>query len=101
MAVVSIGAADAGREEKRVVRQRGFEPPQGCPCQPLKLVRLPVPPLPRLAGGEHTEGRGTGAIGLANSRVRARASAPLWASRPEPHLPRWLVRPQVLSTDTR
>src|SRR5262249_7978559 len=40
---------------KGVVRQRGFEPPQGCPCQPLKLVRLPVPPLPRLAVGADTE----------------------------------------------
>src|SRR5262245_6900353 len=44
-----------GREWERVVRQRGFEPPQGCPCQPLKLVRLPVPPLPRLAGAQNTE----------------------------------------------
>jgi hypothetical protein len=23
------------------VRKRGFEPPRGCPRQPLKLVRLP------------------------------------------------------------
>ena len=29
-----------------MVRQRGFEPPRGCPRQPLKLVRLPIPPLP-------------------------------------------------------
>jgi membrane protease YdiL (CAAX protease family) len=29
-----------------VVRQRGLEPPRGCPRQPLKLVRLPIPPLP-------------------------------------------------------
>src|SRR6266851_1443315 len=28
------------------VRQRGFEPPRYCYRQPLKLVRLPVPPLP-------------------------------------------------------
>ena len=25
----------------KVVRKRGFEPPRGCPRQPLKLVRLP------------------------------------------------------------
>ena len=24
-----------------MVRKRGFEPPRGCPRQPLKLVRLP------------------------------------------------------------
>ena len=28
------------------MRQRGFEPPRYCYRQPLKLVRLPVPPLP-------------------------------------------------------
>ena len=31
-----------------MVRKGGFEPPQGRPRQPLKLVRLPVPPLPRI-----------------------------------------------------
>ena len=31
----------------RVVRKRGFEPLRSCDRQPLKLVRLPVPPLPR------------------------------------------------------
>jgi hypothetical protein len=30
-----------------LVRKGGFEPPQSCDRQPLKLVRLPVPPLPR------------------------------------------------------
>jgi hypothetical protein len=30
-----------------VVRKGGFEPPRYCYRQPLKLVRLPVPPLPR------------------------------------------------------
>jgi hypothetical protein len=29
-----------------MVRERGFEPPWYCYRQPLKLVRLPVPPLP-------------------------------------------------------
>jgi hypothetical protein len=27
--------------ERSLVRKRGFEPPRGCPRQPLKLVRLP------------------------------------------------------------
>ena len=31
----------------RMVRKRGFEPRWYCYRQPLKLVRLPVPPLPR------------------------------------------------------
>ena len=37
-------------EESRgrlLVRQKGFEPSRYCYRQPLKLVRLPVPPLPR------------------------------------------------------
>ena len=29
-----------------MVRQRGLEPPRYCYRQPLKLVRLPIPPLP-------------------------------------------------------
>src|SRR5690242_16551524 len=29
------------------LRKGGFEPPRSCERQPLKLVRLPVPPLPR------------------------------------------------------
>ena len=28
------------------MRQRGLEPPRYCYRQPLKLVRLPIPPLP-------------------------------------------------------
>src|SRR5262245_18896689 len=38
------------REAKpnRVVRKGGFEPPRYCYRQPLKLVRLPVPPLPQV-----------------------------------------------------
>ena len=31
---------------KELVRKGGFEPPRSCERQPLKLVRLPVPPLP-------------------------------------------------------
>ena len=31
-------------EVKRMVPGRGFEPRRGCPRQPLKLVRLPIPP---------------------------------------------------------
>jgi hypothetical protein len=33
--------------ERRLVRKGGFEPPRSCERQPLKLVRLPVPPLSR------------------------------------------------------
>jgi hypothetical protein len=35
-----------------MVRKGGFEPPQSCDRQPLKLVRLPVPPLPRASKRE-------------------------------------------------
>ena len=44
-----------------MVRKRGFEPRRYCYRQPLKLVRLPVPPLPR--GGSLLEDSPT----LANS----------------------------------
>jgi hypothetical protein len=33
-----------------MVRKKGFEPSRPCGRQPLKLVRLPVPPLPRGLG---------------------------------------------------
>src|SRR5947207_1246649 len=37
-----------GKCERRLVRKRGFEPLRYCYRQPLKLVRLPVSPLPRV-----------------------------------------------------
>ena len=37
-----------GPKRGKLVRRGGFEPPRGCPRQPLKLVRLPVPPPPHL-----------------------------------------------------
>src|SRR4030095_121586 len=37
-------------EASRMVRKGGLEPPRYCYRQPLKLVRLPIPPLPR--GGQ-------------------------------------------------
>ena len=33
-------------DRQLLVRKRGFEPLRSCERQPLKLVRLPVPPLP-------------------------------------------------------
>src|SRR4029453_17522848 len=35
------------RLNQRLVRKGGLEPPRYCYRQPLKLVRLPIPPLPR------------------------------------------------------
>src|SRR4029077_18634250 len=34
-------------KKRGMVRSSGFEPPRYCYRQPLKLVRLPVPPRPR------------------------------------------------------
>src|SRR4029078_11195469 len=55
--VGSEGTVDSQAEGRRkhrptkglevLVRKRGFEPLRYCYRQPLKLVRLPVPPLPR------------------------------------------------------
>src|SRR5689334_7022758 len=41
------------RSRNELVRKRGLEPPRYCYRQPLKLVRLPIPPLPR--GGWKTD----------------------------------------------
>ena len=45
----------------KVVRKRGFEPLRSCERQPLKLVRLPVPPLARVSNPEEI----TAALSLA------------------------------------
>jgi hypothetical protein len=36
----------------KLVRKGGLEPPRYCYRQPLKLVRLPIPPLPRVEGAD-------------------------------------------------
>src|SRR4051794_2008949 len=38
------------KRERRLVRKKGLEPSRPCGRQPLKLVRLPIPPLPRSEG---------------------------------------------------
>ena len=42
-----FGSPKASWKASRMVRKGGFEPPRYCYRQPLKLVRLPVPPLPQ------------------------------------------------------
>ena len=44
-----FGSPQASWKASRMVRKRGFEPLRYCYRQPLKLVRLPVPPLPQRA----------------------------------------------------
>ena len=39
------------KRERRLVRKGGLEPPRSCDRQPLKLVRLPIPPLSRGCDG--------------------------------------------------
>ncbi len=34
------------KTNEEMVRKGGLEPPRSCDRQPLKLVRLPIPPLP-------------------------------------------------------
>ncbi|SRR6266849_223578 len=41
-------------EIEKLVRQRGLEPPRYCYRQPLKLVRLPVPPLPHKGNASYS-----------------------------------------------
>jgi hypothetical protein len=63
-----------------MVRERGFEPPWYCYRQPLKLVRLPVPPLPHSPDGWAEQIVTEAVISWARS---ARASAAP-RERPEP-----------------
>ena len=37
-----------------MVRKGGLEPPRYCYRQPLKLVRLPIPPLPQVGEVERS-----------------------------------------------
>ena len=54
MGVVASEAPDARAiREGILVRQRGLEPPRDCSRQPLKLVRLPIPPLPLIQAGSN------------------------------------------------
>src|SRR5215204_3223279 len=41
------GSPTASCKASRMVRKKGLEPSRPCGRQPLKLVRLPIPPLPR------------------------------------------------------
>ena len=45
-----------------MVRKRGFEPRRSCDRQPLKLVRLPVPPLPQTEYGYGPAGAGVAGV---------------------------------------
>ena len=42
-----FGSPQASWKASRMVRKKGLEPSRPCGRQPLKLVRLPIPPLPR------------------------------------------------------
>ena len=99
-----------------MVRKGGLEPPRYCYRQPLKLVRLPIPPLPRgvdrscrryryfagagVAGagvaGAGVAGAGAGVGGGAGVVVRRRARAPAGDRPPitEPG-PRWPMMPST------
>ena len=41
-----VGRATTPKTQEKLVRSSGFEPPRYCYRQPLKLVRLPIPPRP-------------------------------------------------------
>src|SRR6516164_10850576 len=49
--VITFYAGSLFRPGKDLVRSSGFEPPRYCYRQPLKLVRLPVPPRPHRGRG--------------------------------------------------
>ena len=88
----AFGSPEASRKASRMVRKRGFEPPRYCYRQPLKLVRLPVPPLPRVVRiaasivslrrfcrrllGAGVRSRGAGAVEPASSPAPESSPAP-------------------------
>src|SRR6476661_4813424 len=59
-----------------LVRKRGLEPPRYCYRQPLKLVRLPIPPLPRGERSVAYFADGAWPAGAAGALVVAGAGAP-------------------------
>ena len=61
---------------KNLVRSSGFEPPRYCYRQPLKLVRLPVPPRPHR--GKNFIVNAAPSSGKAPLQVEDRALLPLW-----------------------
>ena len=73
------------------MRKGGFEPPRSCERQPLKLVRLPVPPLPQVV-------RVTSRSALSIPLVRWKSSRPL-AQRLRSAQPRPSIRsrPSILA----
>ena len=42
------GGTGNEKQKEEMVRKGGLEPPRSCDRQPLKLVRLPIPPLPHI-----------------------------------------------------
>jgi hypothetical protein len=86
-----------------VVRKGGLEPPRYCYRQPLKLVRLPIPPLPLIGRSNSNReprtktwnrepGTWNGVIAAASPALpvapapeRARSASPARGGRPRPN----------------
>ena len=66
---------------KKMVRKGGLEPPRYCYRQPLKLVRLPIPPLP-----QRVLVSCVGQIGWFVCRNRQVQSCSLWCLRPDKYM---------------
>ena len=92
----------------RVVRKGGLEPPRYCYRQPLKLVRLPIPPLPRggklyfagagagvCAGADSTGAGVAGAAGAGDVLFAGRGAAGLGRLPTTDPGPRWPRMPSV------
>ena len=86
-----------------MVRKRGFEPPRGCPRQPLKLVRLPFRDFrlrtsvqPEMADSDCRVQSATSAAAAHPSVLRALSSAP----QPESLLPASLLPASLLPPDS-
>ena len=66
---------------KKLVRQRGLEPPRYCYRQPLKLVRLPIPPLP------HKDAKFIlAAVNVARNRIKKRKATSSGSAEAVPEL---------------
>src|SRR5262245_10489185 len=70
--------------DSSLVRKGGLEPPRYCYRQPLKLVRLPIPPLPR--GGMVTSPGSLPAVLVLPAPVPGSAAESLGAAPPA-HVP--------------
>src|SRR6185436_3579183 len=79
-----------------MVRKKGLEPSRYCYRQPLKLVRLPIPPLPQVDAGAEAPAYFFSGVG-AGAGAGAEAGAELFAPLMTAPGSRWPNTPRMIA----